>query len=168
MRRTFALVACLAVGTSCVAAGCGDMAQPDPRFEQALEAAAAKGSSIRLDQLTDFNWDRVRLFRDVWKGSEINSEVGARVMDDDAYQDEDMALWVFFYEGQVVRAIKTGNRSVVGDPPAEGAEVWLVPWVGHPGWLAFASSPAPIGTPAAKSGTRGAPPAWPSRLLRLE
>ena len=142
-----------AMGIALMLVGCGQSVQVDDHFDNSLASAAAKGSPVRLADLTDFGWNRLLLFRESWKGSEINAAVGAHVMNDDEYQDEGRALWVFLSDSHVVRAIQTWDRWVLGDPPAPGQDVWLVPAPDDPGWLTF--SPNQTGAEAPTIGPSG-------------
>lgn len=133
----------LSLAACAVMAGCSSsIVRADSRFEKALADTAAQAVTTRLDAITDFEWSSVHLFRDVWKGEDVNTEVGSHVMDDSDYQDEGSLLWVFVANGAVVRVVETPYYSTLAGVPKQSEwdrNVFLVPTPGQPGKMRFST-----------------------------
>ena len=88
-------------------------------FEQALTDAASSGQAVQLVALAPFTWDRVLVFRDYWRGSDLNAVAGLQVMNDGDHLDENLAMWVFVDGDQLARTYTTGYTWILVDLPDE-------------------------------------------------
>lgn len=111
--RLCALIAALAVAAGCAVAlaGCdlGDALKVGSRLESTSPAAkrldrelnrvglrAPLGTTVRLDRLTSFEWDRVYVFGSFSAETDVNAAVGVEVFyGDGGFIEDDEGLLVF-------------------------------------------------------------------------
>ena len=100
------------------------------RFARSLYQATANGHAIQLNTLASVDFDRVMVFRDYWRGSDINRQVGMRVVDDGDHVDENQCMWIFFRDGRPTLNVVTSYTSILADLPPYSSwnnDVWLRP-----------------------------------------
>lgn len=78
----------------------------DDRLDEAIMEAVSSGRPVRLDSVTDFEWDEVALFSEGTLRSEIEAVVGETGLRRDRYTSSP-SLFVFRDDGEVVANLMT-------------------------------------------------------------
>lgn len=111
------LIAVLLLSVAVLLGGCGsnghnNMSEKPYRYDTSVtqrlgefQRRGPQGAQLRLDQLTDFEWDDVYLFGEGTPYREIDVAVGAALFGRDGRYMERGPLLVFTSGGQVVHAV---------------------------------------------------------------
>jgi hypothetical protein len=121
-------------------AGCGRGSESAPElrltsddaFEAAFVSVWADGGSRRIADMTNFEWDGLRIFAEGTPAAMINGYVGGEVIRGDYYVSS-TNLFVFTHGGKPVRLIMGSSDFLTSGRPdiTYGPEVRLT--VDHPG-----------------------------------
>jgi hypothetical protein len=104
----------------------------DDAFETALVSVWANGGSRRIADMTNFEWDGLRIFAEGTPAAMINSYVGGEVIRRNHYESS-ANLFVFTHGGKPVRLLMMSGDFLTRDRPdmTYGPEVRLT--VDRPG-----------------------------------
>jgi hypothetical protein len=130
--RPMLAIPVLAVLVLLTACGQGSASAPelkltsDDAFETAVGSVWDNGGSRRIADLTDFEWDGLRIFAEGTPAAMINSYVGGEVIRRNYYESS-ANLFVFTHGGEPVRLLMMSGDFLTRDRPdiTYGPEVRL-------------------------------------------